>query len=66
MKKRRLNNYIHATKDEECVVGVEDIGIMHTYVGTSHAVHPNMRSHSGGAISLGIGLIASTSQKTED
>ena len=62
-KLRRLVNYTHTTLDEESVIGIEDIGIMHTYVDASYAVQPNMRSHSGGEISYGIGLIASTSQK---
>ena len=36
---------------------------MHTYADASYAVHHNMRSHSGGPISFGIGLVASISQK---
>jgi len=62
-KLRRLVNYIDTTKHKVSVVGIEDIGILHTYIDASYAVHPNMRSHSGGAISFGTGLVASTSQK---
>ena len=62
-KLRRLVNYIHATKDEECLIGIEDIGIMHAHVDGSHAVHQNMRGHSGGALSFGIGLVTSASEK---
>ena len=60
---RRLVNYMHTTLDEEIVTGIEDIGVMYAHVDASHAMYPNMRSHSGREILHGIGLIASTSQK---
>jgi hypothetical protein len=40
-------------------------GILKWWVGTSFAVHPNMRGHSGGGMSLGRGfpIVSSTKQK---
>ena len=43
---------MYATKDEECIVGIEDIGVMCICVDTSYTVHPNMRSHTGRVISF--------------
>ena len=36
---------------------------MHWYVDAAFAVHPNMRGHSGGAMTLGIGFPISSSSK---
>ena len=62
-KLRRLVNYNGITKNKESTVCAEDIGSMHAHIIVSCAVHLNMKSHSGGAISFSIGLIASTLQK---
>ncbi len=45
------------------VLGATSGGVLHWYVDASYAVHPNMRSHSGGALTLGHGFPISSSGK---
>jgi len=61
-KLRRLIHYIHATKNIECIIGIKNIGLLTTFVDASYAVHMNMRSHSGGAMTFGIGVFSSDSK----
>jgi hypothetical protein len=60
---KRLLEYIHGTLDTEYTVGADDLGRMHTWVDASYAVHPDMRSHTGGVISFGRGGVACKSGK---
>ena len=62
-KFRRLMHYVHTTMDEIVTIGIEDVGLMRTFVDASYAVHDNMRSHTGGAITFGIGVFCSASEK---
>ena len=47
------------------ILGADGTGIVKWFVDTSFAVHPNMRSHTGGAVTLGRGcpIVTSTKQK---
>jgi hypothetical protein len=47
------------------VLAAEDLTHMQSWVDASYAVHPDMKSHSGGVTSFGIGglLAQSTKQK---
>jgi len=45
------------------VIGIEDIEVLHTWIDASYAVHPDMRSHTGGCISYRLGIIDSGSMK---
>ena len=57
--------YFHGTRDLPFILGADGTGIVKWFVDASFAVHPNMRSHSGGAFTLGGGcpIVTSTKQK---
>jgi hypothetical protein len=55
--------YLRGTLDECLVLGADDITIMKTWVDASYAVHDDMKSHTGGAISFGTGAIMCKSTK---
>ena len=55
-------HYIHSTKDLKTVIGIEDISKLITFVDASYAVHMNMRSHTGAAMTFGIGVFSSDSK----
>jgi hypothetical protein len=65
MKLKRVLEYINATMDLEYTLGADDLAKMKTWVDASYAVHPDMKSHTGGVISFGTGgiLCKSTKQK---
>ena len=64
-KLKPLLQYIKGTLELKYTLGVENMKRLRTFIDASYAVHPDMRSHTGGVMSLGIGgLIAkSTKQK---
>jgi hypothetical protein len=47
-KLSHLMEYLRADKDRPLVLGGENEGLLMWYVDASFAVHPNMRSHTGG------------------
>ena len=55
--------YIHSTIDLPRIIGAVDFKVLQTWVDASYATHPDMRSHTGGVISLGHGVITSKSSK---
>jgi hypothetical protein len=63
VKLRYLIEYLRSTTDMPLVLGATSGGVLHWYVDASYAVHPNMRSHSGGALTLGHGFPISSSGK---
>ena len=62
-KLRRLLEYIKGSIDKEYTMGADDLHRMRSWVDASYAVHPNMRSHTGGVISLGRGGLICKSSK---
>ena len=56
-KLRRLLNYLSGTIDMPRVIGANSMGTMETYVDVSYAVHHDMKGHTGGALTLGKGII---------
>ena len=62
-KLKRVLEYIHGSLDLEYTIGADDLGRFRTWVDASYAVHPDMRSHTGGAISFGRGGILCKSSK---
>ena len=63
MSQATIVEYLQSTTDMPLVLGATSGGVLHWYVDTSFAVHPNMRSHSGGALTLGHGFPISSSGK---
>jgi hypothetical protein len=59
-----LMRYIRGTRTMPLILSANGSGILKWWVDTSFAVHPNMRGHSGGGLSLGRGftIVSSTKQ----
>ena len=62
-KLRRLMQYLRNTTDMPFTLRDDGTNIVKWWVDGSYAVHPDMRSQTGGTMSLGKGVIISTSIK---
>ena len=62
-KLKRCIKYIRATKDLTLTLEADGSGNIYWWVDAAFAVHRDMRSHSGGALSLGKGVIYAASRK---
>ena len=60
-----LMKYLRGTRKLPLILSADGSGILKWWVDASFAVHPNMRGHSGGGLSLGRGFpaVSSTKQK---
>jgi hypothetical protein len=60
-----LMKYLRGTRTLPLILSANGSGILKWWVDASFAVHPNMRGHSGGGLSLGRGfpIVGSTKQK---
>jgi hypothetical protein len=60
-----LMRYIRGTCTMPLILSANGIGILKWWLDASFAVHPNMRGHSGGGLSLGRGfpIVSSTKQR---
>ena len=60
-----LMKYLRGTRTLPLILSANGSGILKWWVDASFAVHPNMRGHSGGGLSLGRGfpIVSSTKQK---
>ena len=55
--------FIHQTVNDKLILRVDDIRIINWWVDASFAVHPDMRSHTGGVMSFGSGAPIAMSAK---
>jgi hypothetical protein len=62
MKLKRMLQFIRATKDDYLTLSAASLHNVRWWVDASYAVHPDMKSHTGGALSLGTGVIYGTSK----
>ena len=62
-KLRRLMKYLHSTVDMPRIIGANGFDLLQTWVDASYAIHRDTRSHTGGGMSLGVGVINSKSAK---
>ena len=62
-KLQRLTKYLDNTSELTLTLESDNNGTLHWWVDAAFAVHHNMRSHTGGMLSLGKGAIFSTSTK---
>jgi hypothetical protein len=62
-KLKRLLRYLYGTIDLTLRLGADSLNQFATWVDASFAVHPDMRSHTGGVISFGRGGIICKSKK---
>ena len=63
VKLRHLVEYLGSTVDLPLTLGAMSGGVLHWYMDAAFAVHRNMRGHSGGALTLGLGFPISSSGK---
>jgi hypothetical protein len=54
-KLKRVLEYIKGSMDLEYTIGADNMGTLRTWVDASYAVHPDMKSHTGGVMSFGTG-----------
>jgi hypothetical protein len=59
----RLLQYLSGTLDLTLTIGADDLSNLRTWVDASYALHPNMKSHTGGVISKGTGGLVCKSSK---
>ena len=64
-KLKHLMEYLKSTADMNLILGANSSGVLNWYVDASFAVHPNMRGHTGGGLTMGRGfqIVSSTKQK---
>ena len=64
-KLKRLLQFIKGTINDKRIIGAYGLNDLLTWVDAAYAVHPNMRSHTGGCMSFGLGTLhaRSTEQK---
>jgi Reverse transcriptase (RNA-dependent DNA polymerase) len=62
-KLRRVMQYLRATKDMPFTLEADDTRVIKWWVDASFAVHPDMRGHTGGVMTLGKGAAYGTCGK---
>jgi hypothetical protein len=62
-KLKRVLQFLNRTLDDCMIIGADCLTVLKTWVDASYGVHPDMRSHTGGVLSLGRGVIMSKSSK---
>ena len=55
--------FLHNAINDDRVMGIEDLGVMHTWVDASHTIHLDMEGHMGGVMSYGLGISHTQSSK---
>ena len=62
-KLKRVLQFIKGTMNDKRIIGANGVEDLMTWVDAAYAVHPNMRSHTGGCMSFGLGTIHARSSK---
>ena len=62
-KLRRLLGYLQNTIEDKRTIGASSLNCLMTWVDAAYAVYKNMRGQTGGAISLGHGVVQGRSSK---
>ena len=55
--------FIKCTAEDVRTIGADDLGHKYTFIDSAHAVHDNMRGHTGGCITFGTGVVDQKSSK---
>jgi hypothetical protein len=63
LKLKRLLRYLNNTIDMPRIIGADSLTVFRTWVDAAYAVHDDMKSHTGGAMSFGHGVINAKSLK---
>ena len=61
-KLKRMLQFVRATKEDYLTLSAASLHNVRWWVDAAYAVHPDMKSHTGGALSLGRGVIYGTSK----
>jgi hypothetical protein len=61
-KLRRVMRYLRATKDMPLTLEADHTHVLKWWVDASYAVHPGMKGHTGGLLSMGKGAVYGTSK----
>jgi hypothetical protein len=59
----RMLKFLRATKDDFLTLSATSLHNVRWWVDASYAVHPDIKSHTGGALSLGRGVVYGTSKR---
>jgi hypothetical protein len=62
-KLRRVIRYLRSTKELHLTLEGDNVASLHWFIDASYAVHPDMKSHTGGVMIMGKGAIVSGSNK---
>jgi hypothetical protein len=62
-KLKRLLQYLRGTLDDVLILGADSLTKLMTWVDAAYGVHHDMKSHTGGAMSLGWGTVMCKSTK---
>ena len=62
-KLKRVIQFLYGTIKDNRIIGFNDLASLLTYVDASYAVHNNMRSHTGGMMTFGKGIIHGKASK---
>ena len=55
--------YINGTKSDKLILSADNLHVIKWYVDSSFAVHPDMKSHTGGVMTYGSGAAITASRK---
>ena len=59
----RCLGFMKGSIDDERIIGADSLRNLHVWIDASHAVHENMRGHTGGTMSMGLGTLHNKSSK---
>jgi hypothetical protein len=62
-KLARLMKFLNATRKRVLALSADNLHVIKWHVDTAFAVHPNFKSHAGGAITVGKGAVIKISKK---
>ena len=62
-KLKRVLEYLKGSINDEYILGADDLSKVRSWVDAAFAVHPDMKSHTGGVVSFGTGGMACKSGK---
>ncbi len=65
-KLRRLLCFLNGTINDVRVLEADELDSLLTFVDAAYAVHPNMRGHTGGVMSMGTGVVHAKSSKQKN
>jgi len=58
-----LMKYLNGTKEKKLILSTDDLRIVKWYVDAAFTVHPDFKSHTGGAMMFGKGAVQNISRK---